>query len=50
MLDWHSIPEVHIKRYVAEKVSADSQITGTSVEVGGAQACRFDEGVINDQL
>ncbi len=50
MLDWLSIPEMHIKRYVAEKVSADSQIMGTSVEVGGAQACRFDEGVINDQL
>lgn len=50
MLDWLSIPEVHIKRYVAEKVSADSQIIVAAIEVGGAQACRFDEGVINDQL
>ena len=50
MLDWLSIPEVHIKRYVAEKGSADCQIIGASIEVGGAQACRFDEGVINDQL
>ena len=39
-----------IKEIRCGKVSADSQIMGASLEVGGAQACRFDEGVINDQL